>query len=394
MKVCIYAGITPSTTFINRLILGLADSKVSILLHGHNLKGFEQFSSHPNIKVIGYKGKWSKMILSLRYLFLFCCFRPNELRTIWKELRTHNGISSRINFWIKAAPIVWYKPDLFHLQWVKWIDYWIWLKQFDIKIVTSLRGAQINYEPLVDTKLRETYAKLLPQVNGFHAVSNAIAAEAVLYGASPKQIKTVYSGLRLSDFSFNAASFPPDNSALQILSIGRDHWKKGYTYAIDAMFLLKQKGIHFQYTIIGGMSEEHLFHIKEMGLSDNITLTGNIPFAEVQSILQRSHLFILPSLEEGIANVVLEAMASGIPVICANAGGMAEAIINSESGWLVPSQDANAIANAVEDYLQTKQEQLSKIITTARQKIETRFREENMVSDMKKLYQQTIDQSF
>jgi glycosyltransferase involved in cell wall biosynthesis len=392
IKICIYTGITPSTTFINRLVIGLADSGVSILLHGLNKKGWEEYSNHPNIKVIGYTGKLSKFLLVCKYLTLLMVFRSKDCSTLLVQLRKHVSLSSKFNFLAKAAPIVWYKPDIFHVQWVKWIDYWIWLQQLNIKVIASLRGAQINYEPQSDENLRNMYLDLLPKVDSFHAVSNAIADKASVYGANRSRIQTIYSGLRLEQFVFNPVPKPKQGERLQILSVGRDHWVKGYTYAIDAIKILKAKGFDIEYTIVGGLCDEHLFHITEQVLESTIQLTGAIPFEQVQEHLKQAHLFLLPSLEEGIANVVLEAMASGIPVITSRCGGMEEVVQHGVSGWVVEPRDAPAITNAIEDYLKRSNDNLQQLQQAARFTIEQQFTEQKMVTDMVRLYHQTLQQ--
>ena len=69
--------------------------------------------------------------------------------------------------------------------------------------------------------------------------------------------------------------------------------------------------------------------------------------------MQDFDLLILPSLNEGIANVVLEAMALGIPVISADCGGMSEVVLPNETGWLVPVRDSEAMGEAIIEFTQT-----------------------------------------
>ena len=58
-------------------------------------------------------------------------------------------------------------------------------------------------------------------------------------------------------------------------------------------------------------------------------------------------VLLLPSLNEGIANVVLEAMAIGVPVISTDCGGMSEVVILDTTGWLLPVRDSKAIAKGL-----------------------------------------------
>src|SRR5690606_27843577 len=117
----------------------------------------------------------------------------------------------------------------------------------------------------------------------------------------------VYSGLDLNTFALSEIKKP---AQFQIISVGRTHWKKGYTYALDACVLLKDAGFSFHYTIIGAIGDiELLYQIQDLGLEKEVTLSGALPFNKVQEHMQLAEVLLLPSVEEGIANVVLEAMA-------------------------------------------------------------------------------------
>ena len=71
---------------------------------------------------------------------------------------------------------------------------------------------------------------------------------------------------------------------------------------------------------------------------------------DVPHILRQLDLFVLPSRGEGISNTVLEAMASGLPVVATRVGGNDELVVDGETGALVPHSDASALALAMADY--------------------------------------------
>ncbi|MDM6921305.1 hypothetical protein QUG63_29270, partial [Klebsiella michiganensis] len=142
-----------------------------------------------------------------------------------------------------------------HVQWAKDISHFLWVKEFGIKLVLSLRGAHINYSPITVPGLAEQFKKAFPLVDAFHGVSKAICEEATKYGADHARCQVVYSGLNLTDFPFHSdkykVNFSPSNP-LKIISVGRSHWIKGYHLALDALSDLKQeKSFSFHYTIIG-----------------------------------------------------------------------------------------------------------------------------------------------
>mgnify|MGYP000865031747 CR=1 FL=1 len=102
------------------------------------------------------------------------------------------------------------------------------------------------------------------------------------------------------------------------------------------------------------------------------------------------NLFLLSSIEEGIANVCIEAMALGIPVISTDCGGMAELITNKETGFLVPVRNAQAIASAILEFKITDEKEVNTLRAKARIKVLEQHSEQKMVIDMLQLYEKTI----
>jgi colanic acid/amylovoran biosynthesis glycosyltransferase len=99
---------------------------------------------------------------------------------------------------------------------------------------------------------------------------------------------------------------------------------------------------------------------------------------------------LLPSIEEGIANVVVEAMAVGLPVISTNCGGMGELIEHSINGWLVATRDSAAMTQEIINFKQLTVEMIQKVRLNARATIESQFTEETMVQGMEELYREVL----
>ena len=384
MRVAIYTGRVPATTFIERLIEGLAAEGVEVLLFGQ-VSGKLPYTA-PNIRVLGWRGRHGRWWSLIKYLLLFCLRRPAELMRLWRQLES---ASFRHAGWLlaKYLPVLWHRPDVFHLQWAKSIDEWAWVQDFDMRLVLSLRGAHINYSPVADHQLAVSYQRHFPSVDGFHAVSQAIAHEAQRYNAPAPRIQVVYSGVPVDQFPFRPAK--SQRKHLHIVSVGRPHWKKGYSYDIDACGLLLG-ALDFKYTIIGGLCEEHAYHVHDLGLDSCVTLTGPLSFNEVQDRIREADALLLPSVEEGIANVVLEAMALGTPVISTNCGGMAEVIEDGVNGVLVPPRDTRAMAEAILNFSKLSQEDRQAMASAARKTIEQKFHSRQMVRGMLELYKSVL----
>lgn len=381
LKVAIYSGASKSTTFIERLIAGLANAKVEVLVFGAN-KGKPHQSSF--VKYHVYGGKTNKIVRLVKYGLLLSIYKKKEKKQLDTFISSRKG--SKHNLQLKYYPVLYHKPDVFHLQWAKSIADWVWVKDFGIELIVSLRGAHINYSPIANEVLAETYKKLFPLVDGFHAVSNAIAKESLKYHSNKDKVQVIYSGLDLDVLSFHQKKKNAKNT-LQILSIGRAHWKKGYRYALDVMTLLKENGIDFQYTIIGVKQDEALMHQRhEAGLYDCVTFLDALSFDKVKTHITSADVLLLPSIEEGIANVVLEAMALGTLVVSTDCGGMKEVITDGENGLLVPVRDIEIMAdNLMKVYEMSSATYLS-MTKKARMMIEDRHTDKQMISSFVDFY--------
>lgn len=388
LKIAIYSGAIPSTPFIERLIEGMSKSDFTIYLFG--IKNKKKTYSDRNIIISTYSGKINKFFRLFWFSLLLYFFKNPEKKQLDKWIFSRKGNSKM--FKIKCYPVLWYKPDVFHLQWAKSIEDWNWVQEFGIKLIVSLRGNQINIEPLVNGNVTDLYKKHFPKVNGFHAVSQAIGRESEKYGANPKIIKVVYSGLPKVENYLAKDKYSLETLPIQILSVGRSHWIKGYNYALDACALLKNQGFDFHYTIVGVKNSEELeFQKNDLGLNDYVTFTENVSQTMVKQLMLKSDLFLLPSVEEGIANVVLEAMSLQNIVLTTNCGGMQEVVKNGVNGFVVPIRNPEAIAQKIIEISTLSQNQFKEIASKARETVEANHSEERMVEDMKSLYDFVLD---
>ena len=165
-------------------------------------------------------------------------------------------------------------------------------------------------------------------------------------------IHRVYNGLSLAEFGrADFSSNPP-----LIIAVGRLIAKKGFGDLVRACGMLAERGKSFQCEVIGeGPLENELREeITRSGLQDRVMLAGAKPQLEVRQRLAAANVFVLPSVidsEGGMDNlptVIMEAMATGLPVVSTLIGGIPEMLIDNETGFLVKPGDATALANAME----------------------------------------------
>lgn len=391
-RIGIYSGRIPSTPFVEHLIGGLvATGKFQIELYGVQTKAV-QYSGLICIKSI--PSSYSKRVFFVGWHFLILLLTKSKkaiqiMRYFSKHYQDFHTLMHDASL---ALIILRNPPDVFHIQWAKSIVNLSWLIDLQVcKTMMSLRGAHINYTPLIEPAVGHAYKQYFPRINGFHAVSHNIANTASNYGTDAAKTKVLYSIVPDSIFT-SYTNAGADNKILRILSVGRFHWIKGYGYALDAMALLKKKNIKFQYTLIAqGPTEEIMYQIHDQGLQEEVKIMNALPHQEVMEQMQHHDMLLLPSLKEGVANVVLEAMAIGLPVVSTNCGGMDEIIKHGINGWLVSVRNPQAMADAIEDFIHTAASERMVIREAAHHTVKEMCNEKRQIEKFNQFYQQVID---
>ena len=170
-------------------------------------------------------------------------------------------------------------------------------------------------------------------------------AELEEIGINSNNIKVIHNGIDTEIFTpCEKREGKTDN---QILWVGRFVPGKGIECLIDAFSILVRKNQHYRLTMVGkGPLEEKIKHkIRDLGLSQHISLRNFVPNSEIHQLYQDSDVFVLTSLDEGVPRTILEAMACGIPVISTKLPQLVDII--EACGLTVPIGDPQAVADAV-----------------------------------------------
>lgn len=145
-------------------------------------------------------------------------------------------------------------------------------------------------------------------------------------------------------------------SPFTILSVGTLHEVKGQTHLIAACRLLAERGIHFVCRFVGDGPDQPALEaqVKQNGLEGCVEFVGRKTRAEIAALLQKADVLAAPSVpskdgrKEGIPVVLMEAMASGVPVIASRLSGIPELVEDGKEGLLVPPGDSVQLAAAIE----------------------------------------------
>ena len=170
------------------------------------------------------------------------------------------------------------------------------------------------------------------------------------FSDTASRVHRIYNGIDCDNFQPAEPSPPP-----LILSIGRLISKKGFDVLIDACASLRNNGREFRCEIIGDgpLAAELQARINRHGLDKQVLLAGPRPQSEIAARLSQATLLVLPcrvdvdGAMDNLPTVVMEAMASALPVVSTDVGGVAEMVRDGETGLLVSQNDPNATAEAL-----------------------------------------------
>jgi glycosyltransferase involved in cell wall biosynthesis len=187
--------------------------------------------------------------------------------------------------------------------------------------------------------------------------------------------------------------------SFHVVSVGWLRWLKGYEYALLAIAELAAEGVPVTFEIAGGdplidMNEEsdraRIDHTaRSLGLDGNVRLLGHLEHAEVAARLQRADVLLHSSLSEGLPNVVLEAMACGLPVVATDVGGTREAVRDGVEGMIVPPRDPHAAAIALRT-LWRDPELRERMGRAGRARAEAEFTIERLTTQWAELYGRVV----
>ena len=226
-------------------------------------------------------------------------------------------------------------------------------RMFGIPVVVTAQG-EIGMDAAglykSDAYVPRNFRKLVQQASWVTACSSDTREELLGYSGTTR-CAVIYNGIDITEYEFRHDNPRMTTGRPYVFAMGRHVHQKGFDVLIRAWHQLHR---HDCDLVIGGSgTDTELLRelIRELKLESSVHVIGRLDRNGVVSHLQHAACFVLPSRHEPFGIVVLEAMAARAPVIATAVGGVPEFVTDGVNGRLVPGNDVNAMAKALQDLL-------------------------------------------
>jgi len=264
--------------------------------------------------------------------------------------------------------------DLIHAPWPRGAATAAWAASRLSGIPFSLAARGDNLEPVEPDLLDKMTQCCFIRANN-HA--DKVRMQQMLPPALREKVDLIYNSLTLPESPRAPVRLVPP---VHLLAVGRFSATKGFEYLLEACKILHDKNFLFMLTLIGGGGlaaggylGAHLAKMRiELGLEQQVRMPGFVSHNELPAILASYDIFVAPCVvapsgeRDGIPNVIIEAMACGLPVISTQVNAIPEIVRNGETGLTVPQRDASALAKAIL-YLCSHPEEARRMAANGRQ---------------------------
>lgn len=248
-------------------------------------------------------------------------------------------------------------------------------KWFKVPVTITLRGTEVPLSKLSGRKNR--MMKALKNASKIFSVANSLKDHVVQLGADREKIEVVGNGVDTHKFypvdkDLARQQLNVSKSAKVIISVGGLVDRKGFHRVLDVMPELIKKIPNLMFLIVGGDSPEGGIRsrleaqVQQLNLQEHVRFLGTLPSAELKIPLSAADVFVLATANEGWANVFLEAMACGLPVVTTDVGGNNEVVNDSKLGVIVPFGDSRTLELALSEAME-RQWDKDEILTYAKQ---------------------------
>jgi starch synthase len=208
--------------------------------------------------------------------------------------------------------------------------------QFEV-MAEEHRRWRVPYTPPPDHIVRREEA-IYALADAITVPSNVARRSFLAMGVPTEKVHVIPYGVRLDRFT---PTEPPPAGSFEVLFAGQIGLRKGIPYLLQAFARLRHPRKHLT---LAGSVQNDLRQLLATLPTENVTFIGSIPQPELARLMSRSHVLVLPSVEEGLALVQGQAMACGCPVVATAATGAEDLFADGIEGFIVPDRDTDALA--------------------------------------------------
>ncbi len=269
------------------------------------------------------------------------------------------------------------------------------IKEWNRPTVVSFHGMDIQprpQQPGYDEMMRELL-RVLPLVL---ARSRSLFDALEAWGCPRGKLRLNRTGIPLDAFPYSERAIP-ENGRWQFVQACRLIAKKGLKTAMQAFASFHSFNPETRFVIAGdGPMKEPLAELaRQLGIQNAVELRGFLDQQALAKLFAESHVFMHPSEmtsdknQEGVPNSMLEAMATGLPVLATDHGGIPEAVSHGISGLLVPERDHEALMQAMFRCIEHP-EQLAEMGRAAAESVREEFSQEKAIEHLEEIYDEAI----
>lgn len=230
----------------------------------------------------------------------------------------------------------------------------------ELPVTITMRGTELRMSKVAPLKKR--MLKALDGASRVFSVADSLRQLVVGLGADPDKIRVIGNGVDLEKFTAiprveARASLGLKSQDRVLISVGGLVPRKGFHRVIELLPRLVEEFPQLKYLIVGGASPEGDFsnklheQVASLGLEDHVLFLGQTPSEQLKVPLSAADIFVLATENEGWANVFLEAMACGLPVVTTKVGGNAEVVSDERLGSLVDFGEETQLRSAIKNAL-------------------------------------------
>lgn len=271
-------------------------------------------------------------------------------RLAWPKIRIFGAIVFWLNIFFTVRKI---KSEIIHVQSIgSGVPAYIIKKILKKPYIVWGRGSDVY---LPGRFIRVTRNLVLQNADAILVLTEDMRKKMTEF--TSRKIYIVPNGIDLVEFKGVAIKSDNDTAGKIILFVGSLYPIKGVKYLLMAMKNIHEEMPDACLIIVGdGGEREQLEALSiQMRIQNYIQFVGRVPHKKVLTFMHQADVFVLPSLSEGLPNVIIEAMACGLPIVASRVGGIPDIIEDGVNGFLVNPESSDEIANRILMLLQNSE---------------------------------------